>query len=188
MGALLIGGAVVTGRETPRRRAFFSGAWGVAVGMAYLSFFQKLLEPQLQNPGNLPLGVLTMLAGLGLAIAGASFVASIVVPLRNVSVLRERPEGAVMSEARRAVVRTLADLVLAEARRRPDDVLRVAVTGITASGKSTLAAELCACVHHLGTSCVRIPVDGFHNPRAIRYSAGASPPRATTATPTTTSS
>jgi uridine kinase len=81
-------------------------------------------------------------------------------------------QAGIMSEARRAVVRTLAELLLDRVRQRPAAVLRVAVTGITASGKSTLATELCTYALELGIHCARLPVDGFHNPRAIRYQRG----------------
>jgi uridine kinase len=68
------------------------------------------------------------------------------------------------------VVGELAGILVG--RVRPDGVLRVAVTGITACGKSTLATELRAAVAALGTPCIRLAVDGFHNPRAIRYRRG----------------
>lgn len=80
MGALLLTGALVTSRDTPARRAFFTGAWGVAVGMAYLSFFEKLYAPEMQNPGNLPLSLLTALAGTGLVVAAGAFMASVALP------------------------------------------------------------------------------------------------------------
>lgn len=68
------------------------------------------------------------------------------------------------------VVRELAGVLTRHVR--PDGVLRAAVTGITACGKSTLATELQAAVAALGTPCIRLAVDGFHNPRAIRYRRG----------------
>lgn len=80
LGSLLLIGAWVTGRETPRRRAFFSGAWGVAAGMAYLSFFQKVFDPVHQNAGNLSLGLLTVLAGAGLVLTVAGLIASVALP------------------------------------------------------------------------------------------------------------
>ncbi|HEV7734676.1 MAG TPA: hypothetical protein VGR62_21060 [Candidatus Binatia bacterium] len=58
---------------------------------------------------------------------------------------------------------------------RADDtsgILRVAVTGITASGKSTLAAALVQRLRDLGRVCIHLAVDGFHHPRAIRYRRG----------------
>lgn len=80
LGSLLLVGAWATRRETARRRAFFSGAWGVAAGMAYLSFFQKVFDPAHQNAGNLSLGLLTALAGAGLVLTVAGLIASVVLP------------------------------------------------------------------------------------------------------------
>ena len=50
--------------------------------------------------------------------------------------------------------------------------LRVAVDGITASGKTTLATELAAEVRRLGRACQHVSMDGFHQPRAHRYRQG----------------
>ena len=70
------------------------------------------------------------------------------------------------------MIAALAGLILEQRNARPDAVLRVAVTGITASGKSTVAVELLGRIRELGLRCVRIPVDGFHNPRSLRYRRG----------------
>jgi uridine kinase len=77
-----------------------------------------------------------------------------------------------LTAARSARLDQLSHVLLAHARHTSGGVLRVAVTGITASGKSTLAAELVERILALGTPCFRVPVDGFHNPRAIRYRRG----------------
>ncbi|GHH33747.1 gamma-glutamylcyclotransferase [Lentzea cavernae] len=50
--------------------------------------------------------------------------------------------------------------------------LRVAVDGITASGKTTLARELTALVAARGRSAAHLSMDGFHHPRAIRHRQG----------------
>lgn len=50
--------------------------------------------------------------------------------------------------------------------------LRVAVDGITASGKTTLARELTAAVAARGRSAAHLSMDGFHNPRAVRHRQG----------------
>lgn len=63
-------------------------------------------------------------------------------------------------------------MLVSQAKEVGEQVLRVAVTGITASGKSTLTMELTPQIQELGVLCVRVPVDGFHNPRAIRYQRG----------------
>jgi uridine kinase len=77
-----------------------------------------------------------------------------------------------MTEAAAELVGQLARILAGRADRVPDHVLRVAVTGITASGKSTLAVALTEGLTDLGRACFRLPVDGFHNPRAIRYRRG----------------
>ncbi|SEQ19425.1 gamma-glutamylcyclotransferase [Lentzea albida] len=55
-----------------------------------------------------------------------------------------------------------------------DRPLRVAVDGITASGKTTLARELTSLVAARGRSAAHLSMDGFHNPRAIRHRLGRS--------------
>lgn len=77
MGGLLIAAATLVGRPTPRRRALFTGAWGVACGMLYGSFFGKLFDPASDNPGNFEMGTLTALVGLAFAVAVAGFAVSV---------------------------------------------------------------------------------------------------------------
>ena len=77
-----------------------------------------------------------------------------------------------MTDVRAARVDDLGQLLVERAQRYAGSVLRVAVTGITASGKSTLATELVSSVQAKGTACFRVPVDGFHNPRVIRFRLG----------------
>jgi len=50
--------------------------------------------------------------------------------------------------------------------------LRVAVDGITASGKTTFADALALAVRGHGRPCLRVSMDGFHNPRNIRHRQG----------------
>lgn len=50
--------------------------------------------------------------------------------------------------------------------------LRVAIDGRTASGKTTLADEIAAVLKQTGREVVRTGIDGFHNPKAIRYARG----------------
>jgi uridine kinase len=57
-----------------------------------------------------------------------------------------------------------------------DHPLRVAVDGITAAGKTTFANGLGAIVAALGRDVIRISMDGFHNPRALRYRQGRGSP------------
>jgi uridine kinase len=70
---------------------------------------------------------------------------------------------------RAAVIARIAD-VLAE--RRLDHPLRVAVDGVTAAGKTTLADELASAVRARGRAVLRVSMDGFHNPRVHRYRQG----------------
>ena len=70
------------------------------------------------------------------------------------------------------VVDTLAQRILLRAQGVAQHALRVAVTGMTASGKSTLTMELVKRLEALGRPSVRVPVDGFHNPQSMRYQRG----------------
>lgn len=54
----------------------------------------------------------------------------------------------------------------------PDGPLRVAVDGITAAGKTTLARELAAAVASRGRPAAHLSMDGFHHPRAVRHRQG----------------
>ncbi|WP_377865220.1 hypothetical protein [Bacillus sp. R86525] len=50
--------------------------------------------------------------------------------------------------------------------------IRVGVSGITASGKTTFANELAEEMKNRGVQATRASVDDFHNPRVIRYAQG----------------
>lgn len=54
--------------------------------------------------------------------------------------------------------------------------VRVAIDGVDAAGKTTLADELVAPLRRRGRSVVRASADDFHNPRALRYRAGRDSP------------
>ncbi|MDX8030211.1 gamma-glutamylcyclotransferase [Lentzea sp. BCCO 10_0856] len=58
------------------------------------------------------------------------------------------------------------------AQQRPGHPLRVAVDGITASGKTTLARELTAALAERGRTAAHLSMDGFHNPRVVRHRLG----------------
>ena len=77
-----------------------------------------------------------------------------------------------MTDTRRTVIETIADTLVERAVALPSRVLRVAVTGITASGKSTLVEELEQTLARRGRSCINIAVDDFHNPRSLRHRRG----------------
>jgi uridine kinase len=51
--------------------------------------------------------------------------------------------------------------------------VRVAVDGIDAAGKTTLADELMVGLHARGRPVIRASIDGFHRPRSERYRRGA---------------
>jgi uridine kinase len=70
---------------------------------------------------------------------------------------------------RARVIGRIADHLVAAPVDRP---LRVAVDGITAAGKTTLAAELAAAVTARGRTGVHLSMDGFHHPRAHRHRQG----------------
>ena len=80
-----------------------------------------------------------------------------------------RQLGCVDVRGRSDVLRELASALIDLQREHP---LRVAVDGITASGKSTLADELADEVIRQGRPVIRIRMDDFHHPRAYRYRQG----------------
>jgi uridine kinase len=50
--------------------------------------------------------------------------------------------------------------------------VRVAIDGVDAAGKSTLADELVAPLEQLGRPVIRASIDAFHNPVSVRYRRG----------------
>lgn len=72
-------------------------------------------------------------------------------------------------DSRAAAIARLAGLVCRDELGHPT---RVAVDGVTASGKTTLAGELAAAVAALGRPAVHLTMDGFHHPRAHRHRLG----------------
>lgn len=70
---------------------------------------------------------------------------------------------------RRELVSKLADDIVDLQLQNP---IRVAISGITASGKTTLANELAEELRRRKKEVVRISIDNFHNPRVIRYRQG----------------
>jgi uridine kinase len=71
----------------------------------------------------------------------------------------------------------IADLARHIAAMRLDHPVRVGVDGVDASGKTTLADELVEPLRRLGHEVIRASIDGFHNPRRIRYRQGRHSPR-----------
>jgi len=71
------------------------------------------------------------------------------------------------------VLEYLADAVVAVQRAHP---VRVAIDGIDAAGKTTLADELSGRVAARGFPVIRASIDGFHRPRRERYRLGRESP------------
>jgi uridine kinase len=74
---------------------------------------------------------------------------------------------------RREVLQTLT----AQIYRSPaGKVVRVAIDGVDGAGKTHLADELAPLLSACGRTTIRASVDGFHNPRALRYRKGRDSP------------
>jgi uridine kinase len=76
--------------------------------------------------------------------------------------------------SRKGFLRRLAQKL---ASLRPDCPLRVALDGIDAAGKSSMADELATALVEYGRPVVRASVDGFHNPSQVRYRRGEFSPQ-----------
>ncbi len=70
---------------------------------------------------------------------------------------------------RRDLLNDVATRVLAVTRPHP---VRVAIDGVDGAGKTTFADELATVARRRGRSVIRATIDGFHNPRKIRYTRG----------------
>lgn len=77
--------------------------------------------------------------------------------------------GPLSRPTREHVIGRIADYLTT---RQPGHPLRVAVDGITASGKTTLARALATAVAEHGRRAVHLSMDGFHHPRAHRHRQG----------------
>ncbi len=75
---------------------------------------------------------------------------------------------------RSQVLDQLADLIVAVVNDHP---LRVAIDGVDAAGKTMLADEMAPLIESRGRPVIRASIDGFHQPRAIRYRQGSNSPR-----------
>ncbi len=74
---------------------------------------------------------------------------------------------------RRGVLETVAGAV---SRPPISRVTRVAIDGVDGAGKTHFADELGEVLRASGRSVIRASVDGFHNPRSIRYRLGRDSP------------
>jgi uridine kinase len=70
---------------------------------------------------------------------------------------------------RTQVLREIASRIVEIDRPHP---IRVAIDGVDAAGKTTLARELAPLIEGYGRTVVRASIDGFHNPASIRYQRG----------------
>jgi uridine kinase len=75
---------------------------------------------------------------------------------------------------RRQVLATVARALL---QRSTVGVVRVGVDGVDGAGKTHFADELAELLKASGRSTIRASVDGFHNPKAIRYRRGRGSPK-----------
>ena len=73
----------------------------------------------------------------------------------------------------REVVRELARSIIEKKRDCP---LRVGIDGIDAAGKTFLADAVASYLVEMGHPVIRASIDGFHNPRIIRYRRGRTSP------------
>ena len=74
---------------------------------------------------------------------------------------------------RAGLLDVLADRITAVARPHP---VRVAIDGVDGVGKTTLADELVDPLRRRGRPVIRASIDGFHNPRSVRYQLGRNSP------------
>ena len=65
------------------------------------------------------------------------------------------------------LLQQLADIICSQQRGHP---IRVGIDGVDASGKTYLADELTKTIQ--GRNVIRSSIDGFHNPRDVRYGKG----------------
>lgn len=75
---------------------------------------------------------------------------------------------------RQRVLQQLVNGIIAFPYTHP---LRVAIDGIDAAGKTTLANELVPLIEEQGRVVIRASIDGFHRPRADRYQQGPDSPQ-----------
>ena len=64
--------------------------------------------------------------------------------------------------------------------------IRVAIDGVDAAGKTTLADEIALAISSFGRLVIRASIDGFHNPARIRRQRGALSPGGISSTRSTT--
>lgn len=78
-----------------------------------------------------------------------------------------------MFDQRQELLEILADEIV---QASTDRIFRVCVDGVDGAGKTVFANELANSIHNRGKTVIRSSVDGFHNPRSVRYLKGRSSP------------
>jgi len=75
--------------------------------------------------------------------------------------------------SRSGAIQKVAQLIINRQCYHP---LRVAIDGMDAAGKTTLVEELALVITANGRPVIRATIDGFHNPKQLRYRQGADSP------------
>lgn len=70
----------------------------------------------------------------------------------------------------RTLIHKLAEVIQNMKREHP---LRIGVNGVDCSGKTTLCDMLAKRLESMGRHVIRASIDGFHQPKAIRYKRGS---------------
>jgi hypothetical protein len=84
VGSALIASGILAGKSTAQRRALFTGAWGFALGVIYISFFDKVLGPALMGHGA-EFNRLNAFVSFSLIVAIAGLVGSLALPFNQTS-------------------------------------------------------------------------------------------------------
>jgi len=71
------------------------------------------------------------------------------------------------------LIKYLAEIILNTKRHHP---IRVGIDGVDASGKTTLADSLADYLKSQNINIIRASIDGFHNPKSMRYQKGRNSP------------
>lgn len=76
-----------------------------------------------------------------------------------------------ITSSRKEFLKCLAKIIRGIKKPHP---LRVAIDGVDASGKTVIAEQIAAVLKSCRRQIIRVSIDGFHNPRRIRYAGGGS--------------
>lgn len=79
-----------------------------------------------------------------------------------------------MVNTRQAVIHTVANAIM---QLPATAIVRVGIDGVDGAGKSVFGDELAQVLSQAGRNVIRASVDGFHNPRTIRYRQGRHSPQ-----------